>query len=179
MPATVRVGRGGRACVLAVSSAVCTKRDASDDGGVGRVVKTLIWIGGLVQLGIVGAALWVPRVMNWRQLLAPLHPFMRRLFWVYAAFIMGVNLCFGAISVTQAGALASGGSLSRLICGFIALYWLARLAVQLFVFDVRPLVRSRLVMFGHYMLTAAFIYLAAVYGWAAAHPWKEILQWNR
>lgn len=139
-------------------------------------MRTMIWIGGLVQFGIVAAALFVPRVMNWRELLAPIHSFMRRLFWVYAAFIMFMNIGFGTISLLEAETLASGVSLARLVCGFIALYWLARLAVQLFVFDVRALVRNRLVMLGYHTLTIGFIYLAAVYGWAAAYPWKEIMQ---
>ncbi len=139
-------------------------------------MRTLIWIGGLVHFGIVAAALFVPRVMNWRELLATIHPFMRRLFWVYAAFIMMVNAWFGALSLLQPHALASGTPLARLVCGFIALYWLARLAVQFFVFDISPPVRHRFFRVGYHCLTVAFIYLAAVYGWAAAYPWKEILQ---
>lgn len=123
-----------------------------------------IWLGGVVQLAIVAAAVWVPRVMDWRTLLAPLNGFMRRLFWVYAAFIMGVNVGFGVISLVGAEALSAGTLIGRMMCGLIAAYWLARLLVQLFVFDVRPLVKGRLVMFGYHCLTAAFVYLAVVYG---------------
>lgn len=133
-------------------------------------LKTLVWVGGLVQLGIVLAALWVPRVLHWRELLAPLHPFMRRLLWVYASFIMFVNLGFAGLSLRHAEALASGAPLARMVCGFIAVYWFARVMVQFFVFDIRPLVRSPFIRSGYQALTAGFIFLAAVYGAAALLP---------
>jgi hypothetical protein len=139
-----------------------------------NLLVSSIQAAGIVQLGIVLTAMWVPRVMNWRELLAPLHNFMRRLLWVYAAFIMGVNLWFAALSLAFAKALASGGSLSRSVCGFMALYWLARLCVQWFVFDARPLIRRRLVLFGYHSLTAAFAFLATVYSIAAMWPQEVV-----
>ena len=133
-----------------------------------------IWAAGVVQLSIVLAAMWVPRVMNWRELLAPLHRFMRRLLWVYAAFVMAVNLWFAAVSLAFASTLASGGPLARTICGFIALYWLARLGVQVFVFDARPWIRSRLVLVGYHGLAAAFTFLSVVYSIAAVWPQEVV-----
>jgi hypothetical protein len=135
-------------------------------------LSTWIWLGGWVQLAIVAAAVWAPVILDWRQKLSPLDAFMRRLFWVYAAFIMGVNVAFGVLSVTQAAVLAGETTLARMLCGFIGLYWLARLAVQFFVFNQRPphLHSGWLITLGYHCLTVAFVYLAAVYLVVAVYP---------
>jgi len=44
---------------------------------------------------------------------------------------------FGALSFFLASELASGGALSRAVCGFLALFWTMRLLVAALVFDVR------------------------------------------
>lgn len=137
-------------------------------------LETLIWISGFVQLGIVIGAVWVPKIMNWRVLLGTLHPFMRHLFWVYAAFIMGVNLSFAGVSIALPAALAAGTPLAHGMCGIIAFYWGARLMVQLFLFDVRPLVKGRLAMAGYHGLTVAFTWLVVVYTTAAFWPQEGI-----
>src|SRR5881296_1618491 len=129
-------------------------------------LETLIKLAGAIQLAIVFTMLWVPRVLDWRGLLAPLHPFMRRLLWVYAAFITFVNLGFGMLSLRHAGELATT-PLGRGVCGFIAIYWLARLLVQFFVFDIRPFLLHRFFRLGYHGLTAGFVYLASVYGFVA------------
>ena len=132
-------------------------------------LETLIEIAGAIQIAIVLTMLWVPRVLDWRGLLAPLHPFMRRLLWVYAAFITFVNLGFGVLSLRHAGELATT-PLGRGVCCFIAVYWLARLCVQFFVFDIRPFLLRPFLRFGYHGLSAGFIYLASVYGLAAVFP---------
>ena len=47
---------------------------------------------GLVHFSILVASAMVPRVLDWRTHLAPLHPFLRRLLWVYGVFIVMTNL---------------------------------------------------------------------------------------
>ena len=65
-------------------------------------------------------------------------PFLRRLFWVYGAFIVLVIISFGTLTLMHGGELAAGTPLGRALCLFIGIFWLARLLVQLFVFDARP-----------------------------------------
>ncbi len=136
--------------------------------------RTLVSIGGFIQIGIVVGAIWVPQVMNWRRLLASLNSFMRRLFWIYAAFILGVNLGFAVISIGLSEPLGSGEPLARAVCLLIALYWGARLLVQLFVFDLRPVIKNRLAHGAYHLLTAAFTWLVVTYGIVAFWPQKGI-----
>ena len=130
-------------------------------------LQRLVQIGGWLQLAIVVAGLAVPLVLDWWKLLAPLTGFMRRLVWVYGGFIAFVNGAFGLLGVVHAEFLVSGAPVARLLCAIMATYWLARLLVQLFVFDVRPLGLGRVTRVGYHSLTAAFVYLPVVYGLAA------------
>ena len=53
------------------------------------------------------------RAVNLRANTAVLPPFIRRLFWVYYSFIAKLCLmCFGIITMTLAGTLASGTALA-------------------------------------------------------------------
>ena len=127
-------------------------------------------LAGALHFAILTASALVPRTLRWRENLAPLPPFLRRLFWVYGAFIVGVIIGFGALALALAPALAAGSPLARSFCGFVALFWLARLAVQWFVFNPEPYLTSTLLRVGYHALTAAFLFLCAVYGWAALAP---------
>lgn len=133
-------------------------------------MKTLILLGGLIHFGILGASALTPHVLEWREKLAVLPLLLRQLFWVYGIFIVLVIISFGTISLAQAGALASGEPLARFVCGMIAVFWAARLAVQWCVFDLKPYLTNALLRAGEYALTLAFITLSFIYGCAATHP---------
>jgi hypothetical protein len=133
-------------------------------------MKTLeLWVrcaGGLHFVVLIASAL-TPRALNWRQNLAVLHPFLRKLFWVYGAFIVLTVVSFGTLSLVFAPRLASGDELGRALAAVIALFWLARLSVQLFVFDARPFLTTWFCKAGYHALTFVFIVLAIVFGGAA------------
>ena len=75
----------------------------------------LIRIGGVLHLGVIVAAAMVPGELDWRVELAKLHPFLRRLVWVYGAFIALVIAGFAAMSVSLPAALAAGTPLARAV----------------------------------------------------------------
>ncbi len=129
----------------------------------------LILLSGIGHLGILGASVQVPRVFDWSHALASLHPFLRRLFWVYSVFIVLVIAGFGVLTLINARALAEGSQIARSLSAFIACFWLARLAVQLFVFDARPFLTNRWRWIGYHTLTGAFVYFATLHGWLAIH----------
>jgi len=132
-------------------------------------LETLIFVAGLLHFAILIASGLVPIVLDWRRELAAVHPFLRRLLWVYGAFIVLTIIGFGALSLAYAPALAAGSPLARGLCAFIGTFWAARLAVQFFVFDVRSVVRSRVLLAGYHGLTVVFAYFVAAYGYAAFH----------
>jgi hypothetical protein len=123
-----------------------------------------VYFGGWLQLSLLAASAIVPFVFDWHGELARLSPFLRRLFWVYGAFIVIMIIGFGLLAIGHASALAGGSPLGRSVCAFMALFWLARFGVQLFVFDVTPYVRSPFLKAGYHVLTLIFFYLVVVFG---------------
>lgn len=133
-------------------------------------LETMLKAGGYLHFAILIANALTPIVLDWRGSLSMLSKFMRQLVWAYGAFIVLVIIGFGLISVLHAHALAAGTPLARALCGFIAFFWLCRLIVQIFVFDIRPLVSNFVLKAGYHGLTAVFAYFVLVYGWAALMP---------
>lgn len=130
-------------------------------------MKTLLVAGGLLHFLVLIASALTPRVLDWRTNLATLHPFLRRLFWVYGCFIVLVIVSFGLLTLWHADELASGAPLPRGVCAMIAIFWLGRLSVQFFVFDARPFLTSTLLRLGYHGLTLLFTALVFIYGRAA------------
>src|SRR5688572_12499270 len=116
-------------------------------------LELLIFIGGILHFGILLASAMVPRVLDWKASLATLDGLSRQLIWVHGAFIVLVIVAFGVLSILFAGDLAGGSPLARAVCLFIGLFWTARLAVQFFVFDARPYLKSPLLATGYHALT--------------------------
>jgi hypothetical protein len=136
-------------------------------------MKTLelhLQLAGMLQFFILIASALVPRIFDWRRNLAPLPPFLRTLFWVYGTFIVLIIIGFGTLTLLHAQAMAAGEPVARSLCVLIAFFWIARLAVQWCVFDVRPFLVNRWLATGYQGLTIAFLYLSVVYGWAAIAP---------
>jgi hypothetical protein len=130
-------------------------------------MKTLLLIGGLLHFVILIASALTPRLLDWRTNLATLHPFLRRLFWVYGCFIVLVIVSFGLLTLLHADELAAGAAFSRSVCAMIAVFWLARLGVQFFAFDARPFLTTAFRRLGYHGLTFLFTALVFIYGCAA------------
>lgn len=138
-------------------------------------LESLIWIAGLLHFGVLIASALVPGVLNWRTELARLSTLTRQLIWVHGAFVVLVIIGFGTLTLINAAALVSGSTLARCLCGFICLFWVLRLSLQLFLFDPRPFLSNALLRAGHHGLTALFVYFSLVYGWAMLWPGHETL----
>ena len=52
----------------------------------------------------------------------------------------------------------------------IAVFWGVRLIVQFFIFDAKPFLTNWFYKVGYHGLTVVFIFLTAVYTWAAFFP---------
>ncbi len=130
-------------------------------------LETVLKIAGSLHFALLLASGLTPHALDWRRNLAALHPFLRRLFWVYGSFIVLVIIAFGMLTLLHAGEMAGGSPLGRSLCLFIAIFWLARLLVQLFVFDARPFLVNWFYKCGYHSLTIVFVFFVVVYGIAA------------
>jgi len=130
-------------------------------------LTTLLQIAGALHLGLVWARATMPQAVHLRGHLAALPPFIRRLYWVYFTFIGLTLLSFGTITFIHAPAMAAGEPLARALCVFLTAFWTLRLIVAAFVFDVRPYLTHWFYRLGYHATTLVFIYLTAIYAWAA------------
>ncbi|MBP90399.1 MAG: hypothetical protein CMJ64_27450 [Planctomycetaceae bacterium] len=135
-----------------------------------NVLATLLVIGGVLHLGTLLAGALVPRVLDFRTQLRDASPLFRQLVWVYALYIFLTILGFGVVSIVFAELLADGTPLARAVCGFIALFWIVRLLIQLFVYDANSYLAGWPLKLGYHGLTVVFSYHAAIYSIAALVP---------
>ena len=85
------------------------------------------------------------------------------MFWTYAGYILVINLCFGFISVFGAQELMSHSFLAKAITLFIALYWLARIAIQFFYFDKSDAPNGFMYTMGEIALVTLFAVFTITY----------------
>jgi hypothetical protein len=130
---------------------------------------TLLQIAGLLHLGLVWAGATMPRAVDLGHHLAPLPPFIRRLFYTYLSFIGMILAAFGLLTFFFAGAIAAGEPVARSLCLLMLAFWTVRLFVAAFVFDVRPYLKNWFLRLGYQATNVVFLYLVGVYALAA---WK-------
>ena len=133
----------------------------------------LLQIAGFLHLGLVWAGATMPRAVNLREHLQSLPPFIRRLFLVYFAFIGLVLVGFGALTFFFANEMAACEPVARGLCSLMLMFWIVRLCVALFVFDVRPYLRTSLYRAGYYATNFVFLYLVVVYALAVIRGGME------
>jgi len=130
-------------------------------------MKLLLQLAAALQLLILIASASTPRVLDWRKNLAVLHPFLRKLFWVYGVFVVMVIIAFAVLTFRHADAMAAREPVARSLCLFIAIFWGVRLLVQFAIFDARPFLTNWFYKTGFHALTIIFAFLTFVYGKAA------------
>lgn len=127
-------------------------------------MTALVVLAGLGQLGLAAGSLAIPRVLGWREETMRLTRLTRQVFWTYAGYIWGTNVLMGALSALAPALLLSGTPLARAVSCYIALYWGARLVIQLFWFD-RSVATTRTLRLADAALTALFLFLTVTYGY--------------
>jgi len=123
-------------------------------------------LAGAGQLALALASLAIPALLRWREDTARLTPLTRKVFWVYAVYILGTNVALGAVSALLPAQLLDGSPLARAVCGYGALYWGGRVVVQLAVFHRERPAGAHFVVAETAMMLL-FVYLTVVYGGVA------------
>jgi hypothetical protein len=136
-----------------------------------KLIQQLILLAGLAQIGLVSGSLAIPKILNWRGELAKVNLLIKQMFWVYAAYIVVINLCFGLISVFAYRDLTDGSKLAVLINGFIAVYWISRVFVQFLYFDRASFPTGIWPKIGETVLIMLFIFLSVVYSYTCYLNW--------
>jgi hypothetical protein len=131
-------------------------------------IEILLAVAGILQLVIAAANLVLPRILQYRENLAPVSPMIRQIFLVHSGYIVLVLVGFGIVSIVFASELAGGSGLGRFVSGFLAVFWLLRVPVQL---RYDPVIRRRYRLVDVAFLLAV-LYLGATYLSAALEIWR-------
>jgi hypothetical protein len=133
-------------------------------------MSTALLVVGCGQILLVLVSLWLPRVLRWPEQLARLEPLTRRIFWVYAGYILGTNLCLGGLSVAAPWLLTDRTPLARVVAGYAAAYWGVRLVIQ-FVWFRGAAPKGRGYAFADAAVTLGFLACTVTYGALALDVW--------
>ena len=132
-----------------------------------------------VHLKVVGALLvtlalantQLDRYFKWKTELAQVSLLTRQIFQVHGFFIVLVVGMMGVCSLFYTDALLASGALSRIVLAGLVVFWLARLAIQFFVYDPAIWRGRRFYTAMHVVFSILWIYVALTYSVALHIAW--------
>lgn len=122
-----------------------------------------LWLAGIGHFAILFASFQVPSRLKWKEDLAKLMPFNRKLLWVQSSFTVLTIIAFGTLTLVLHRELLRGDRAAMGLAGFIGVYWTARILVDAFYFSHEDWPKGRMFVVGHFLLTSLFLFLAGSY----------------
>jgi hypothetical protein len=126
-----------------------------------------IWAAGFAHAGIVAANVPLPGRLRVRERMAAVPRFIRQIFYVHWIYIVIVVGLFAALCFGFAQELAGSTGLGRFLSGFIAAFWLLRIALQILYYDPEVRKENRCL---DLFYTSSLLLLVLVFGMAAVRP---------
>jgi hypothetical protein len=122
-----------------------------------------LWLAGAGHFVILLASFQVPYRLRWKEDLAQLMPFNRKLLWVQGGFTVLTIIAFGALTLALHQELLRGDRAALGLACFIGTYWTSRILVDAFYFSHEDWPKGREFVIGHLLLTSLFVFLAGSY----------------
>ena len=122
-----------------------------------------LWLAGLGHFVILFASFQVPSRLKWKEELAQLMPFNRKLLWVQSGFTVLTIIAFGTLTLVLHQELLRGDRAALGLACFIGVYWTARILVDAFYFSHEDWPKGKMFVAGHFLLTSWFVLLAISY----------------
>jgi hypothetical protein len=123
----------------------------------------ILWLAGAGHFVILIASAQVPSRLRWKQDLAQLMPFNRKLLWVQGGFTVLTIIAFGLLTLILHTEMLRGDRAAMGLACFIGTYWTARILVDAFYFSHEDWPQGREFVVGHVLLTCLFVALASSY----------------
>lgn len=139
-----------------------------------RFFDCTLWLAGLGHFVILIASFQVPARLDWKHDLTVLKPLNRKLLWVQGSFTVLTIIAFGVLILALHSEFLGGDRAAMGLAVFIAVYWTARVLVDIFYFSHSDWPRGRLFVVGHILLTLLFTSLAVIF--AALLIWHLLLK---
>jgi len=118
-----------------------------------------IQFAGIILLCITLANFFAPKKMRWTVNLEKTEPVFRQVFIIHCVFLLGGVVAMALLCLLAPEWLFIDG-LGRALAGFMALFWGARVLVQIFYYEKS--IKRQFPCF-NIIFTVAFIYLATLF----------------
>jgi hypothetical protein len=122
-----------------------------------------LWLAGIGHFCVLIASFQVPSRLGWKEDLAKLTPFNRKLMWVHGGFTVLTIAAFGLLTFTLHNEMLRGDRAAIFLAAFIGIYWATRIAVDFTYYEHKDWPRGRMFVVGHALLTLLFVFLATSY----------------
>jgi len=119
-----------------------------------------LWLAGIGHFCILFASFQVPGRLGWKQDLAQLTPFNRKLMWVYAGTTLMTIIAFGTLTLLLHQEYLAGDRAAVGLAAFIAVFWTIRILVDFIYFEHSDWPAGTQFVVGHILLTCLFVALA-------------------
>jgi alginate O-acetyltransferase complex protein AlgI len=128
-----------------------------------ELLSLALWFAGAGHFCVLIASFQVPYRLRWKEDLARLTPFNRKLMWVHGGFAVFTIIAFGALSLALHSELMRGDRAALALAFFIGCYWLLRILVDFTYYSHRDWPSGTAFRIGHVLLTSLFVFLSASY----------------
>lgn len=127
-----------------------------------ETIENLVFIAGIMQLGILVASALVPFQLNWREELSGLRRLHRQMYWIYGGYVVLAIIAFGLMCLFNSHEMAKGSGLAKSISAYIAIFWGVRLVLQSQL-DAKEFLVTWWLTVGYHLLTVLFAALTILF----------------
>lgn len=120
-------------------------------------------LAGVCFVMLTVACFFLPGALGWKEKLSNLSPLMRQMFYTYAGYVFATHVFFGVLTLGYRDWLLSGTEPAAWMVGFMLLWWVARLVIQFFGFDLRELEMTLGMKVAKGALTFMFLCLVTIF----------------
>ena len=124
-------------------------------------ISLALWLAGAGHFCVLIASFQVPHRLGWKEDLAKLTPFNRKLMWVHGGFTVYTILSFGVLTLLLHDEMLRGHPAGLALAAFIGLYWFLRVLVDFIYYEHSDWPKGRAFTVGHVLLVLLFVFLSA------------------
>ena len=135
-----------------------------------------LWLAGAGHFCVLIASFQVPHRLNWKEDLAKLSTFNRKIVWVYGGFTVYTVAAFGAMTLALHGELMRGEPAALVLACFIGVYWLLRIVVEFTYYSHQDWPKGLAFRIGHVLLTSLCVFLSTSYLGLTAWHWMKAVR---
>ena len=133
-----------------------------------------LWLAAAGHFGVLIASFQVPHRLGWKDDLAKLTAFNRKLMWVHGGFAVYTIIAFGVMSLALHEEILRGDRAALALAFFIGLYWLLRIVVDFTYYSHRDWPSGLAFRIGHVLLTSLFVFLSTSFLGVVLWHWLKL-----